>query len=108
MGTRGIAGASLALALLALVSIAVSAGAQPTPPDTAPHLLVVPADGPAAAALPRSDARVIARYDAFTVVEAAGDDAGRLRRAGADLRDDMRELRVGRREIDPAHDRAPL
>ena len=56
----------------------------------------------------RSDPRVIARYDAFTLVEAAGDDAGRLRRAGADLRDDMRELRVGRAEIDPARDRVPL
>jgi hypothetical protein len=51
---------------------------------------------------------VVARYDAFTLVEAAGDDAERLRRAGADLRDDMRELKLGRREIDPARDRAPL
>jgi subtilisin family serine protease len=51
---------------------------------------------------------VIARYGAFTLVEAAGNDAERLRRAGADLRDDMREVRLGRREIDPTRERVPL
>jgi hypothetical protein len=108
MWTRGLAGWTGALALLVLVSVAVSAGAQPTPPDTAPHLLVVPAGGPANAALTRSDARVISRYETFNLVEAAGDDARRLREAGSDLRDDMRELKVGSKEIDPARDRAPL
>jgi hypothetical protein len=96
------------VALLALVLVAVSAGAEPRQPENGRHLLSVPADGPAANALARSDVRVIARYDAFTVVEAAGDDAERLQRAGADLRNDMREVKVGRAEIDPARDRAPL
>ena len=109
MSTRGLAGCTSALALLALVLVAaVGAGAQRSELDTAPHLFSVPTDGRPAAALARTDARVIARYEAFTLVEAAGNDAERLRRAGADLRDDMRELKVGRREIDPALDRAPL
>ncbi len=108
MGTRGTAAGAFALALLALVLVTVSAGAQRSEPATTPHLYTVPADEPGAAALERSDARVIARYHAFTLVEATGDDGQLLRDAGASLRDDMRVVKVGRREIDPARDRAPL
>jgi subtilisin-like proprotein convertase family protein len=90
------------------VLVAVSADAQRSSRDTAPHLFSVSTGGPPAAALARTEARVIARYGAFTLVEAAGDDAERLRRAGADLRDDMREVKLGRRDIDPARERAPL
>jgi hypothetical protein len=108
MGTRGTAGGALALALLILVLVAVGAGAQRSEPGTTHHLYTVPADGQGREAIARSDARVIARYDAFTLVETAGGDAEPLRRAGADLRDDMRVVRVGRKEIDPAHDRAEL
>lgn len=88
--------------------VAVSADAQGSARDTAPHLFSVSSHGPPAAALARTEARVIARYGAFALVEAAGDDAERLRRAGADLRDDMREVKLGRREIDPTRERAPL
>ena len=41
---------------------------------------------------PRADARVVARYQSFALVDAAGDDDRRLRAAGADRRDDMREV----------------
>jgi hypothetical protein len=66
------------------------AGAQSPPGGDRPHLLVVPNEPEGEAALARSDARVIARYGEFTLVEAAGGDDARLRRAGADRRDDMR------------------
>src|SRR5215210_48375 len=108
MRTRGFASCLAGIVLLALVLTAVSAGAERSEPDGAPHILAVPAQGPAAVALARSDARVVARYGAFTLVEAAGEDVARLRRAGSDLRDDMLEVRLGRREIDPARDRVPL
>jgi subtilisin-like proprotein convertase family protein len=108
MWTRILARLAPAVALLALVLAAVSAQAERGAPDGTPHLLSVPADGEPAAALGRSDARVIARYGAFTLVEAEGDDAARLRRAGADLRDDMREVRLGRSSLDPTRDRPSL
>jgi hypothetical protein len=109
--TRWRLGSALSLAALlgALVIAAVTADAQQRrAPGEASHLLTVPADGAAAAALARTDARVVARYEAFTLVEAEGDDAARLRRAGADLRDDMRELRLGRSVLDPARERPSL
>ena len=108
MWTRRLSRCAPALALLVLVLVAVSADAQRKASDTTPHLFSVPADGPAAAALPRTQARVVARYAAFTLVEAEGDDATRLRRAGADQRDDMRELRLGGQVLDPLRERAPL
>jgi subtilisin-like proprotein convertase family protein len=84
------------------------AGAQSVPSDSRPHLLVVP-DSPAGdAALDRSDARAIARYKGFTLVEAAGSDDTRLRRAGADRRDDMREVSLPSAEFDPRSRRASL
>jgi subtilisin-like proprotein convertase family protein len=108
MWTRRLGRCAPALALLVLVVVAVSADAQRTARNSAPHLFSVSTDGRPAAALARTEAAVVARYGAFTLVQASGDDAARLRRAGADLRDDMREVRVGRRVLDPAHDRAPL
>ena len=108
MWTRRISRCAPALALLALVLVAVSADAQRAASEATPHLFSVPAEGPAAAALPRTQSRVVARYAAFTLVEAEGDDATRLRMAGADQRDDMREVRLGGQLLDPLRERAPL
>ena len=93
--------------LLAALSVTPSP-AQPALPDTEPHLLLVPDTPEGTAALGRSDARTVARYESFSLVEAAGDDAGRLRRAGADRRDDMRTVATAAGAIDPTVDRAPL
>jgi Subtilase family len=90
------------------VLVAVSANAQKGSRDGPPHLLSVPTTGAAAAVVAKTEARVIARYGAFTLVEAVGGDAERLRQAGADLRDDMREVKLGATEIDPVRERAPL
>ena len=66
-------------------------------------------DTPAgAAALARTDARVVARYRSFSLVEAAGDDYRRLRAAGAERRDDMRKVTTAAGALDPAADRASL
>jgi hypothetical protein len=88
--------------------VAIGAGAQPNGRESGRHLLSVPTTGPSAAALAKTYARPVARYGAFTLVEASGADADRLRRAGADLRDDMREVRLGSAEVDPARERSPL
>ena len=53
-------------------------------------------------ALERSNARVVARYDEFSLVEASGDDDERLRAAGANRRDDMHEVLLAGGEVDPA------
>lgn len=100
----------LALTLLfaALVTGGTLAGAQSPPGGDRPHLLVVPNEPEGEAALARSDARVIARYGEFTLVEAAGGDDARLRRAGADRRDDMREVSLPSAEFDPRSDRVSL
>ena len=76
------------------------------PPD--PHLLVVPATPEGEAALAGSDARLIARYEAFSLVEAAGADDQRLRQAGADRRDDMRTVRTAMGTLDPKTRRRSL
>ena len=94
--------------LAALVAGGTLAGAQSSPADDRPHFLVVPNDPEGEAALARSDARVVARYGEFTLVEAAGGDDSRLRRAGADRRDDMREVSLPSAEFDPRSDRASL
>ena len=52
-------------------------------------------------ALERSDARVVARYGEFALVEAAGDEDELLRVAGATRRDDMREVLLAGGEVDP-------
>ncbi|HZC14492.1 MAG TPA: hypothetical protein VE270_10785, partial [Thermoleophilaceae bacterium] len=67
-----------------LVAAVPLVGAQSSPPDRSPHLLLVPDTARAGAALERSDARTVARYDAFTLVEARGEDDAALLDAGAD------------------------
>ena len=84
------------------------ADAQSEPPDTASHLLVVPDTAEGDAALALTDARVVATYESFALVEAAGADDQRLRRAGADRRDDMRTVRTAAGAIDPKSARSSL
>jgi subtilisin-like proprotein convertase family protein len=86
----------------------VLATAQSPPPDNRRHLLLVPSDAEGTAALARTDARVIARYESFSLVEAQGGDDERLRRAGAERRDDMRTVETAAGEIDPTSDRRSL
>jgi hypothetical protein len=96
------------IAGLIVASIVIAAAAHGAPgaaADSAPHLFVVPAGGPASAALDRTGARVIARYHAFTLVEAHADDARALAAAGADRRDDMRDVAIGARKVDPTTQR---
>ncbi len=83
-------------------------GAQSTPSDRSPHLLVVPDTPKAVAALEESDARTVARYEAFTLVEARGEDEADLRGAGADRRDDMREVSLPGGQLDPSRGRSSL
>jgi subtilisin-like proprotein convertase family protein len=102
---------SLVLAVAALgglVAGASLAGAESQPPDRSPHLLLVPETARAGAALERSSARTIARYDAFTLVEARGKDDAALRIAGADRRDDMRKVSLPGGEFDPLRRGASL
>ena len=53
-------------------------------------------------AFERSNARVVARYDEFALVEASGDDDQHLRGAGATRRDDMRKVLLAGGDVDPA------
>ncbi len=78
------------------------AGAESPHPDTTAHLLVVPDSARGQLALERSNARVVARYGEFSVVEATGADDTRLRGAGATRRDDMRDVLLAGGEVDPA------
>ena len=80
----------------------------PPPAERLSHLLVVPDTPEGKAALAGSDARMVARYGSFSLVEAAGRDEGRLRRAGADRRDDMRTVRTAAGDVDPATERLAL
>ena len=96
------------LCLLVLASVSVGADGRRAAPDTGPHVFSVSSYGRPAAALARTDARVIARYGGFSLVRASGADADRLRRSGADPKDDMHRVRLGRTELDPATDRPPL
>jgi subtilisin-like proprotein convertase family protein len=95
-------------ALGGLVACASLAGAQSVAPDNSPHLVLVPDSARADAALERSNARTVARYDAFTLVEARGDDEASLRAAGADRRDDMREVSLPGGSFDPLRGRGSL
>lgn len=72
------------------------------------HILVVPDTPEAEAALARSDARLIASYGAFSLVEASGADDERLRQAGADRRDDMLTVRTAAGQLDPQRERRSL
>ena len=66
-------------------------------------------DTPAgAAALARTDARVVARYRSFSIVDAVGADERRLRAAGAERRDGMRTVTTAAGRLDPAADRPSL
>jgi subtilisin-like proprotein convertase family protein len=98
--------------LLAALSSAVLADAEPrqAAPAAGPaeHLLLVPRTADGVVALARADARVVARYDSFALVEAAGEDDRRLREAGAQRRDDMREVATAAGAIDPEADRGSL
>ena len=98
--------------LLAALSSAVLADAEPGPPapavSPAEHLLLVPKTADGVVALAQADARVVARYESFALVEAAGEDDRRLRDAGAQRRDDMREVATAAGEFDPETDRASL
>ncbi len=94
------------------LSSAVLADAKPEPaaPAAEPveHLLLVPKTAKGVVALAAADGRLVARYGSFDLVEASGDDYRRLRAAGADRRDDMREVTTAAGPIDPAADRASL
>jgi subtilisin-like proprotein convertase family protein len=94
--------------LLAGLTFAVLATAQSQRPDTRRHLLLVPADAEGTAALARTDARVLARYESFSLVEAEGGDDERLRRAGAERRDDMRTVETAAGQLDPRSERRSL
>src|SRR4051812_14417913 len=89
-------------ALGGLVTGASLAGAEAPRPDTSPHLLVVPKTAMGELALARANARVVAHYDGFSLVEATGDDVDRLRNAGAGKRDDMRDVLLAGGQVDPA------
>ena len=95
-------------ALGGLVAGASLAGAESQPPDRSPHLLLVPDTARAEAALERSSARTIARYDAFTLVEARAEDDAALRGVGADRRDDMRKVGMPGGQFDPLGGRESL
>jgi subtilisin-like proprotein convertase family protein len=94
--------------LFAALSSVALAPAQDPRPDTARHVMLVPDTPEGQAALARTDARVVAGYDAFALVEATGADEQRLRAAGGERRDDMRTVTTAAGEIDPADDRRSL
>jgi subtilisin-like proprotein convertase family protein len=92
---------------LASVAAAVASAGAPSQPAQ-PHLVVVPTSAKGTAALAQSAARKVAGYRAFTLVEATGADVARLVAAGGEVRDDMREVRIGTRSVDPATSRPSL
>jgi subtilisin-like proprotein convertase family protein len=98
----------IAAGLLAGMAFGVLATAQSPRPDNQRHVLLVPSDAEGTAALARADARVLARYESFSVVEAQGGDDQRLRSAGAERRDDMRTVETAAGAIDPTQDRSSL
>src|SRR4051794_29975516 len=93
------------MVLAATVGLAFAAGGsapgQKSPPPE-PHLLIVHDAPPERSALDRSGHRVVADYGGFMLVEATGDAADRLRDAGADERDDLREVATARGRQDAA------
>ena len=100
-------GAVTALALLTASqsSLASSAGGVnggDVGPLSGRHLYLVSANAKGDAAVEQADARVIARYDTFSVVSADGSANPALRAAGADRRDDMHTVAVADGEVDPA------
>jgi subtilisin-like proprotein convertase family protein len=95
-------------ALGGLIAAAPLVGAQSSSPDRSPHLLLVPDTARADAALAASSARTVARYEAFTLVEARGDDEAALRAAGSDRRDDMQRVSLPGGDLDPLRARDSL
>ena len=71
-------------------------------------MLLVPDTAGPGAALAASSARTVARYDAFTLVEASGADEASLRDAGAVRRDDMRTVDLPGGSFDPLRGRDSL
>jgi subtilisin-like proprotein convertase family protein len=105
---RWLSGGSAAAGIAALAATLLLTGASARDHAPAAHLLVVPDTPAGEAALAGAPHRVVARYASFTLVEAAGPGATALVRAGADLRDDMREVRIGTRSSDPTTARPSL
>ena len=109
-GPRIFASRLASLIIFRLVIAALMGGAladaESQPADTHRHLLVVPDTPEAMAALARTDARVVASYESFALVEADGADDERLRAAGADRRDDMRSVRTAAGTSTPERARA--
>ncbi len=96
-------------ALGGLILYATLAGAQSSSPDSSPHLLLVPDETDAEATLSGSDVRVVADYEDFTLVSAAGQDYADLRSAGAVRRDDLSEVSLpGTVGFDPLAERESL
>jgi subtilisin-like proprotein convertase family protein len=99
----------LLLAAFSSAALADAKSGQPVPAvSPAEHLLLVPKTADGVVALAEADARVVARYQSFALVEAAGEDERRLRDAGAHRRDDMRDVATAAGEFDPETDRASL
>ncbi len=113
-GPRIVASRLASLIPVAVILAAIAGGtladaqSPAGPPASASHLLVVPETPEGEAALASSDARVVARYGTFSLVEAAGPDDALLRRAGADRRDDMRTVTTAAGRFDPAKARSSL
>ncbi|MFL5826852.1 MAG: S8 family serine peptidase [Thermoleophilaceae bacterium] len=84
-----------------VVTTAVALGAAPSSNSPA-QLLIVPSTPHARDVLAGTSARVIARYGAFTLVQAQGEDADSLKRAGAERRDDLQRVTLNGRSIDPS------
>lgn len=97
--SRWLAALTASLVVLAvLVSTSVEARSEDSGRD---QLLLVPDTPQAQRALKRSKVEVVASYEAFELVLARGDDARRLRRAGADRREDMRTVQLAGGSVDP-------
>lgn len=105
---------TLLVALLALAATFVpslelaAAEAAATQRTVASHLVVVPNSPQGRVAVAQSSARTVARYGAFTLVEATGAEVLRLVAAGGEVRDDMREVRIGTKTFDPKLERPSL
>src|SRR4051794_21531983 len=90
----------VSLVVVALGGVVLAdADSRPAPPPLQ-HLLVVPKTAAGVIALSRADARVVARYPSYSLVETSYDVP--LRAAGADRRDDMRDVATAAGRFDPA------
>lgn len=87
------------LVVVSLGGVVLADADSQSPPAPAKHLVVVPDTAAGAAALAQSDARTVARYRSFSLVESADDEP--LRAAGGDRRDDMRDVATAAGAFDP-------